>query len=1015
MSNLSDMKIITVYLILVLFGITCFLTSCVPSDKEGRRIFITTPKDLNRPGFVIGVPQGAAAMSVGERYFEKAKILYYHSLAEGYAAVQHKKIDAFVFDRHSMEYVVKVNKDLRLLPEDIAEEHIVVGLPRHHQELLQEVNSFIAQYREDGTYEDMYRRWFSADPPPMPEIPVPEKPTRKLKVGTEGLNEPMNFYGKDGSLTGFDLEFIRRLALALNADVEITAMAFDGLIPAVESGKIDLLVANLNHSEERTERMLFSADYVDSAVCVMIHKDRHQAVADKIAFPAEMNDEKYAIAGETGSLSLREAQALLPKARFKEFSYPVDMYLALEAKKIDAVVYDRPPMDYAATKRTSLIVLPEDIGTSPIAAAAPFRNRKLVERINEFIKAYRADGTYDDMYRRWILTKNPKMPDIPKPESPRETLIVGTDCQNEPMNFMGKNGELSGFDIEFIKRLAFFLDVKVEIKLISYEGLFVAAASGKIDLAVAALDATEERRESMLFTNDYIDNPIALMIRKEDYAHEDTDIGDFSQLYEKRIGVMSGTTADLVAHESFSSSIPVYFNTFGEMVMALETGRIEGFLMDEVQSLPLLNEKKSLKRLPRELHSFDYAFVFSKESQKLCNEFSERIRSMKRDGTLKKLEEKWFSGDETKQTMPQEEGDDPNAPPNGTLRMATVPQFEPMTFVRHGRVVGYDIEIAQLAASSLGYRLEPVIMEWNGYLESVASGKTHFGAGCTNVTEERKQKVLFSEPTYRGGTIVIVKKTARADAGPGGFKNRMTHLGKELADSFDRTFVRESRWKLILEGLKVTVIITVFAAFFGTIIAFGVCTLRRSQSLFLRILGKCFIALMQGMPILVILMILYYVVFARIDIDAVTVAVIGFSLNFSVYVGEMMRSALDGIPKGQYEAAAALGFKRSTAFRKIIFPQMLRRILPVYRGEFINMLKMTSIVGYIAIQDLTKMSDIIRSRTYEAFFPLIATAVIYFFVAHLLASILTFLEFRLDPKNRRRRVRAVIRKGGVSS
>lgn len=85
----------------------------------------------------------------------------------------------------------------------------------------------------------------------------------------------------------------------------------------------------------------------------------------------------------------------------------------------------------------------------------------------------------------------------------------------------------------------------------------------------------------------------------------------------------------------------------------------------------------------------------------------------------------------------------------------------------------------------------------------------------------------------------------------------------------------------------------------------------------------------------------------------------------------------------------------------MILPQLLRRVLPVYKGEFISMLKMTSIVGYIAIQDLTKMSDLIRSRTYEAFFPLIATAVIYFLIAHLLASWLSLLEFRLDPRKRR--------------
>ena len=155
-----------------------------------------------------------------------------------------------------------------------------------------------------------------------------------------------------------------------------------------------------------------------------------------------------------------------------------------------------------------------------------------------------------------------------------------------------------------------------------------------------------------------------------------------------------------------------------------------------------------------------------------------------------------------------------------------------------------------------------------------------------------------------------------------------------------------------------------------------------------------------ALPILLI-MVLYYLIFASVDINAVLVAIIGFALNFAAYAGEMLRTGIDAIPKGQREAALALGFNRYQTFAKVILPQALRQILPVYRGEFINMLKTTSIVGYIAIQDLTKASDIIRSRTYEAFFPLIATALIYFVTAWFLAGFLVWLDTRLDPAKRR--------------
>ena len=131
---------------------------------------------------------------------------------------------------------------------------------------------------------------------------------------------------------------------------------------------------------------------------------------------------------------------------------------------------------------------------------------------------------------------------------------------------------------------------------------------------------------------------------------------------------------------------------------------------------------------------------------------------------------------------------------------------------------------------------------------------------------------------------------------------------------------------------------------------------------------------------------------------AIWVAVIGFTLNFSAYVSEIMRSGIDSIETGQTEAALALGFSQRQTFFGFILPQAAVHFLPVYRGEMISLLKSTAVVGYIAIQDLTKMSDIIRSRTYEAFFPLIATALIYFFLAWIISVALKLVLSRIDPR-----------------
>ena len=265
----------------------CLLWGCSRSD--GGKPVLTGPARMNAPEYAIGVPQGTAAMSAVEKGFPKCRIVYFQSLHDGYLAVKHRKIDAFAFDRHSLQYVILQNPDLALMDEKIADEAIVVGSALGREDLTERVNAFIRQYRADGTYRDMYSRWILGTGTKMPALPEPGNPAMTLKVGTEGLNEPMNFYA-DGQLTGFDIEFVKRLALFLNAKITLQTMEFSSLIPAAETGKIDLLVANLNGTPERGKKMLFSDTYVDSEIAFLVRRDRlppktsNHAVADLTRF-----------------------------------------------------------------------------------------------------------------------------------------------------------------------------------------------------------------------------------------------------------------------------------------------------------------------------------------------------------------------------------------------------------------------------------------------------------------------------------------------------------------------------------------------------------------------------------------------------------------------------------------------------------------------------------------------------------------------------------------------------------
>ena len=215
-----------------------------------------------------------------------------------------------------------------------------------------------------------------------------------------------------------------------------------------------------------------------------------------------------------------------------------------------------------------------------------------------------------------------------------------------------------------------------------------------------------------------------------------------------------------------------------------------------------------------------------------------------------------------------------------------------------------------------------------------------------------------------------------------------------LVESFTNNLIAEERYRMILDGLQVTLLITLCAAVLGTLLGGLVCFCRMSRRAWLRQAAQVYVELMRGTPVLVLLMLMYYVVLAPMDASGIVVAVITFAMNTAAYISEMLRTAILGIDRGQTEAGLALGFTGRQTFLKIVLPQVVRAVMPVYQGEIISLLKGTSIVGYIAVADMTRASDLIRSRTFDAFFPLIMTAIIYFLMAWLIGLLLRSLVER---------------------
>ena len=219
--------------------------------------------------------------------------------------------------------------------------------------------------------------------------------------------------------------------------------------------------------------------------------------------------------------------------------------------------------------------------------------------------------------------------------------------------------------------------------------------------------------------------------------------------------------------------------------------------------------------------------------------------------------------------------------------------------------------------------------------------------------------------------------------------------------SFYQNFIEDDRWKYITDGLFNTLRITFFAVLIGIFLGFLIAVVRstydKTHKLGVLIaLCKVYLTVIRGTPVLVQLLIIYFVVFGSVKIDKTLVAVIAFGINSGAYVAEIFRSGIMSIDNGQFEAGRSLGFNYPQTMFYIVMPQAFKNVLPALGNEFIGLLKETSVAGYIAIQDLTKGADIIRSRTYSAFMPLIAAALIYL----VLVMVFTFFVQKLERRLR---------------
>ncbi len=219
----------------------------------------------------------------------------------------------------------------------------------------------------------------------------------------------------------------------------------------------------------------------------------------------------------------------------------------------------------------------------------------------------------------------------------------------------------------------------------------------------------------------------------------------------------------------------------------------------------------------------------------------------------------------------------------------------------------------------------------------------------------------------------------------------------KIKSSFELNFIKDKRYMYLVFGFWNTILMSFFAVVVGVVLGFFVAVIRSTHDMTGKLkipnmICHLYLTVIRGTPVVVQLLIIYFVIFSKLDVSKVLVGIIAFGINSGAYVAEIIRSGIMSIDKGQMEAGRSLGLSYSKVMLLVILPQAFKNVLPALGNEFIVLLKETSVAGYIALQDLTKGGDIIRSQTYDAFMPLIAVALIYLAVVILFTKLLGILE-----------------------
>jgi polar amino acid transport system substrate-binding protein len=996
--------------LIILSCLACF-AGCSQRTVGGEKTYA----DFEGAGFTGAIQSGEVYDEVIEKELGTTKIDRFANITDLLQAVDLRKVDFGVMASDSV-YSHSVSGEYENLaftfmpPEMFTSKNAQIFGTK---ELADEYNAFLDSLIDSGELAEIINFWLGGALPETKDMPVIEgsEENGEIVFAVSSGYAPMYYLGDNGQSVGFNREMSERFAVYLGKKPVFVEMDYSAILPYVQTGKADMSGCCFSVTEDRTESDIFFCNTYMSCYAAIAYKSDQPTKPVKNVFgvlnaagdfdiynlddrgtdtteekPLTWEDFKgknlSMVVGFVYDAYVREDFETEKVDFFQDYSLMLE---AVGAGKTDGAFVDATAAPIYAAERPDLsyVSVPEEFFSSPMGFICS--NPELLTQFNTFLDEKYADGTMAALDEKWMSTvpdSSTPMPELVNKDDPNPITAYLSEL-TVPFTFMGSNNEAKGYDSELLILFANSIGRGLSITPVEFNAILPAVQSGKADFGAAGISITLEREEMVDFSNPTYVDGLALMIKKpesaaavgsaqKEYNPDNLSVDD---IMGKVIGARIGTIYDTLVHEAFDPSKVELYEDNATIMTAVNQGKIEYGVFDRLMALQGLKEYPDLSYfdVPEEYLNVPDAYAAGFSKQDLVNEFNAYLKQANEDGTIAELTERWFSAafDAKTTVMPPVNLDDNTGE---TIRIACDAASVPFCFFgSDGKIVGFDAELLTRFAEAKNYKLTFESMAFTAIMPTISSGKADMAIGSITITEERKQSVLFTDPVYYERAAAIYR-ISTADATKG--RSFITYI----KEAVQRNLIEDNRYKLIINGLIVTMIITVCSMAAGTVLGGLVAFWLTRKSRVSKRLAKLTSGLINGLPTVTLLMVAYYIIFGSSQISNVIIATATFTVIMAIRIGEVLAGAIETVDPTEIEAARASGFTAAGAFMTVTLPQAVKRALSPYLNNFVGLMKETAIVGYVAIQDLMRASDIIRSRTYDAYFPLLFAALIYLIV-----------------------------------